>query len=908
MKTFSRVLAAAIGLLFLAAGASASEILFSQQPDGQSIYGPSNHSPGGPVDAEVADDFDLTASIDRVVAYGFDFPNPVTDFTGVWVRFYASGTTGGPGALQTEIFVAADDPGLVNGLDPNGWLDITLPSAFSASGRHFVSVQPVMSTPWYRWSAHTNAPRGQPFYFRDPGSGFPDWVNTDSLDGNPNADIAFELYGTVTGAAHIDGLAETTLPRSGYLEILGTSFGSSGQVTVNGLAAPVANWQGSRIVAYVPEATPLGAVDVRVTNGTGQPSNAVPLQVTDRAADGRVLWRFRMDGPYSQVRPVIGPDGTLYAVDAFDHLYAIAPDGGLKWVVRGAGGKGVAVGADGSVYTGSETAIRAFHSDGSEEWTFTEDPSAFILVGIAVGPDGNLYAAATEGMGVFSLTPEGALRWQTPNPYDRLIIDYNEIVFGDNAGTPQLYFFANRLLRGITLTGHPVFAIEGGIAQLQHAASPAVGPDGSVHTAISAYTPDGGPLWTFTNPYPMNVFSKSTVGGDGTHYYVQNLTQLFALDPEGSPRWHVTLDDDVDGPIVDPTNAQLLLIGSDTLDHPGLVLSKSAADGSELWRVVLPVENGLNQFVDTRARFRPDGQAAYLVTATASGDNATSRSFVYAFDASLAGPPPPPPPAPLILSVTPTSGAAGGGAPIAISGSGYAAGATVAIGGVAAPAAVLDGFTITATAPALPAGTLNDVTVTNPDASFVTVPQAWLADFVDVPQSHVFHSFVESIFRLGITAGYGDGLFGRDDPITRAQMAVFLLKAENGASYSPPHCTGVFSDTACPGPFTDWVERLAAEGITAGCGDGTTFCPDAPVTREQMAVFLLKTEHGSGYVPPDCTGVFGDVDCPSLYANWVERLAAEGVTVGCGDGDFCPERANTRGEMAVFLKKTFLLP
>src|SRR5262249_23753302 len=153
-----------------------------------------------------------------------------------------------------------------------------------------------------RWSAHTNAPQGQPFYFRDPGSGFPNWVNTDSLGGNPNADIAFELYGVGTGAAHIDGIAETTLPRRGFLENPGSSFGNDGQVTVNGLAAPVADWQGSRIVAYVPETAPLGSVDVRVVNGTGQPSNAVPLQVTNRAADGRALWRFRMNGPYSEVR------------------------------------------------------------------------------------------------------------------------------------------------------------------------------------------------------------------------------------------------------------------------------------------------------------------------------------------------------------------------------------------------------------------------------------------------------------------------------------------------------------------------------------------------------------------------------------------------------------------------------
>ena len=92
-------------------------------------------------------------------------------------------------------------------------------------------------------------------------------------------------------------------------------------------------------------------------------------------------------------------------------------------------------------------------------------------------------------------------------------------------------------------------------------------------------------------------------------------------------------------------------------------------------------------------------------------------------------------------------------------------------------------------------------------------------------------------------------------------MAVFLLKAEHGSSYVPPACAGIFDDVPCPGPFADWIEQLSAEGITAGCG-GDNYCPDNPVRRDQMAVFLLKTEHGSAYVPPTCTGVFDDVTCP----------------------------------------------
>ena len=132
-------------------------------------------------------------------------------------------------------------------------------------------------------------------------------------------------------------------------------------------------------MAYVPEATRLATVPVQVVNSSGLPSNTLNLTVTARQADGRANWRFRQNGPYSLVRPVIGPDGTVYSVDAFFHLYALSPDGGLKWVVRGAGNKGVAVGADGVIYVGSESDIKAYNPDGTLKWTFVQNPRAFIL-------------------------------------------------------------------------------------------------------------------------------------------------------------------------------------------------------------------------------------------------------------------------------------------------------------------------------------------------------------------------------------------------------------------------------------------------------------------------------------------------------------------------------------------------
>ncbi len=157
-----------------------------------------------------------------------------------------------------------------------------------------------------------------------------------------------------------------------------------------------------------------------------------------------------------------------------------------------------------------------------------------------------------------------------------------------------------------------------------------------------------------------------------------------------------------------------------------------------------------------------------------------------------------------------------------------------------------------------------------------------------------------------ITAGVGGGLYGVDQPTLRQQMAVFLLKAKFGICYVPPACAGDFPDVPCPSTFANWIEDLADRGITGGCGGGN-YCPQNPVRRDQMAVFLLKAKYGSAHVPPACVGTFPDVPCSSPFAPWIEQLAAEQITGGCGGGNYCPSANNTRGQMAVFITKTFNL-
>ena len=185
--------------------------------------------------------------------------------------------------------------------------------------------------------------------------------------------------------------------------------------------------------------------------------------------------------------------------------------------------------------------------------------------------------------------------------------------------------------------------------------------------------------------------------------------------------------------------------------------------------------------------------------------------------------------------------------------------------------------------------------------------------FADVATSHWAWSFVEQLYRAGITGGCGVNplRYCPDATVTRAEMAVFLLRGIHSSSYLPPAVGGStgFADVPVGYWSAAWIKQLASEGITGGCGSGN-FCPEAPVTRAQMAVFLLRSKHGAAYTPPpvgSSTG-FGDVPPGHWAAAWIKQLVTEGIATGCITGSYCPEGPVTRAQMAVFLVRTFQLP
>jgi len=166
--------------------------------------------------------------------------------------------------------------------------------------------------------------------------------------------------------------------------------------------------------------------------------------------------------------------------------------------------------------------------------------------------------------------------------------------------------------------------------------------------------------------------------------------------------------------------------------------------------------------------------------------------------------------------------------------------------------------------------------------------------FID-DNGSVFEGAIEAIAAEGITRGCHpprNEVFCPRDTVTRGQMAAFLARAlgltETGGSS--------FSDAG--GTFAVDIDLLATAGITKGCG-GTKFCPDDPVTRGQMAAFLVR-----GFELTTTSGLtFSDVPPGHIFRTDIDRLATAGITTGCGGTKFCPDDPVTRGQMAAFLQR-----
>jgi glucose/arabinose dehydrogenase len=272
-------------------------------------------------------------------------------------------------------------------------------------------------------------------------------------------------------------------------------------------------------------------------------------------------------------------------------------------------------------------------------------------------------------------------------------------------------------------------------------------------------------------------------------------------------------------------------------------------------------------------------------------------------------------PTPTITNLSPDTVIAGDpGFTLDVFGTGFVNGSTVQWNGADRATTFVSSTHLTATITAgdIAAAGIVSIDVFNPlPGGGTSGAQSFYVNtnFLDVPINYFAAAYIDAIFNAGITVGCDVRLFCPERTTSRAEMAVFLLKAKFGSSHVPPDPVQIFPDVPNDAFAAAWIDELGTLQITAGCGGGL-YCPDAPVSRAEMAVFLLKTSQGSDYVPPPATGtVFADVHIGDFAADWIEDIANRGVTGGCDAvPNYCPTRSVTRAEMAVFLTKMFGIP
>ena len=177
------------------------------------------------------------------------------------------------------------------------------------------------------------------------------------------------------------------------------------------------------------------------------------------------------------------------------------------------------------------------------------------------------------------------------------------------------------------------------------------------------------------------------------------------------------------------------------------------------------------------------------------------------------------------------------------------------------------------------------------------VKEVEISPFSDVSTSAYYYEAVKWAQEKGITGGIGNGLFGPNQPCTRAQIVTFLWRA---AGSPEPKSMSSFSDVSADSYYAKAVAWAVENGITTGTGDGK-FSPDATCTRAQSVTFLFRA---IGKLV-DSKAEFSDVLTDSYYANAVAWAVVNGVTNGIGDGLFGPNNSCTRAQIVTFLFRAY---
>ncbi len=451
----------------------------------------------------------------------------------------------------------------------------------------------------------------------------------------------------------ISSVSPSLAERSGRLKIEGSGFGAlKGAAYVNGVQAPVARWSDTQIIAYVPEATPIGSAQVHVSRSDGQSSNSTNIHVLSRpGSDGRVRWKFLTASLRVQVPPVQGLDGSVYIYGLDGNVYALTDTGAIKWITdtRSYGNGDISVHPDGRIICGGDGVLVCLNPSGEILWRVILSPSDSVFAGPTVGPDGKIYAGYDEHRGATIFDMDGNELWNDPSARSNGGVGgigypkTQKVAFG--GGNWTIINDAGRNYPTDTwsyrLGGGSAWHLWLGLAAARTAAN-----GNAVATAVidkntlACVSPSGQLVWTV----PFSTLGKATftpaVTASGQVFTTNQDGQIFAVGETGQIRWTDRVIPYNFAPCetaVRPDGARVLAHAGGGLGQNGVVVLYTNS-GERVWTLSLPILDGQFPLTLTSAiAFSRDQQFA-MAGSSHYEYNPDPQSYVYAFETDL-GPP-----------------------------------------------------------------------------------------------------------------------------------------------------------------------------------------------------------------------------------------------------------------------------
>jgi hypothetical protein len=222
--------------------------------------------------------------------------------------------------------------------------------------------------------------------------------------------------------------------------------------------------------------------------------------------------------------------------------------------------------------------------------------------------------------------------------------------------------------------------------------------------------------------------------------------------------------------------------------------------------------------------------------------------------------------------------------------------------GIASGASGSGNGTVMLSVPANTTAAARSATLTIGGLGIPVTQRAMATVFSDVTPPDSYFDYAGLLYQGKITAGCSTSplKYCPNSLATRGEMALILVTAVTGGKSFAYNSTPYFTDVPPSHPFFKFIQKLRDLGITSGCS-ATQFCPDDSVTRGQMAVFIIRARYETTPYTYPATPYFTDVPASYPFFPFIQKMAQTGITAGCAPNLYCPDATLTRGQMAVFI-------